>query len=117
MPTRPPRRWCAPPLRLCFKRWPPLGDPAPKGRFVALGSSANRLLRTPPSGAQQPPDMIRMVADAELLSNDGRDALSGPDLADKSKGFGAPREQMGELCKLLSGQPGRGAGRWPAVQS
>jgi hypothetical protein len=54
--------------------------------------------------------MIRMVADAELLADDGRDALSGPDLADKSKGFGAPGEQTGELGELLGGQPGRGAG-------
>ena len=59
--------------------------------------------------------MIRMIADAELLADDGRDTLSGPDLADKPKGFGAQVEQMGELCELLGGQPGRRAGRWLAV--
>jgi hypothetical protein len=59
--------------------------------------------------------MIRMVAHAKLLLNDCRDALSGPDLADKPKGFGAQVEQMGELCELLGGQPGRRAGRWLAV--
>src|SRR5262245_61610421 len=114
-PTRPPRRSCAPPPRLCLKRWPPFGDPALNGRLVALRSRANRLLRTPAGGTQQPADMIRIVSDMELLANDCCDAPGGPDLADEPIGFGTPGEQMRELCQLLGAQPGRGPGRWLAV--
>jgi hypothetical protein len=98
-----------------LKRWPPLGAPALNGGFVALGGSADRLLGTPPSGAQQPTDMIGVVANAKLLSNDCRDALGGPDLTEKAEGFGTPGEQTVELCTLLGAQPGRGAGRQLAV--
>jgi hypothetical protein len=55
--------------------------------------------------------MIGMVADAEFVANDRRDALGGPDLPEEAEGFGAPEEQPGKLGELLGGQPGRGA-RW-----
>ena len=94
-----------------MKRWPPFGDPALNGGFVALSSPADGFLRTPARSTQQPPHVIRMVPDAKLLSNDNRDAVGGPDLPDEAEGFGTRGEQMRELCELLGGQPGRGAGR------
>ena len=86
-----------------MKRWPLLGDPALDCGFVALRRPADRLLGTPAGGAQQPPDMIRMVVDVGLFVNDGRDALSGLHLADEAEGFGTPSEQIGKLRTLLGG--------------
>jgi hypothetical protein len=60
--------------------------------------------------------MIRMVADVELLANDRRHALGGPDLPDEAKGFGTPGEQTGKPAELLSAQPRRGSRRRMAVQ-
>ncbi len=60
--------------------------------------------------------MIRMVADVELIPNDCRDALGGPDLPEEAEGFGPPGEQTGKLCELLRAQPGRRPGWRPAVQ-
>jgi hypothetical protein len=34
--------------------------------------------------------MIGMVADAELLSDDRRDSLGGPDFPEEAEGFGTP---------------------------
>jgi hypothetical protein len=45
--------------------------------------------------------MIRVVADAEFVANDRRDALGGPDLTDEAEGLGAPGEQTLELCELF----------------
>ena len=83
--------------------------------FVPLGGSPHRLLGTPAGGAQQPADMIGMVADAEFLSDNRRYTLGGPDLPDEAEGFGTPGEQTGELCELLGGQPGHGTGWRPVV--
>ncbi len=98
-----------------MKRWPPLSDPALNCGFVALSGATYGLLGTPARGAQQPADMIGMVADVEFVPNDCRDALGGPDLTEEPKGFGAPGEQIGELCELLGAQSGRGAGCWLVV--
>jgi hypothetical protein len=73
-----------------LKRWPPLGDPALDCRFVALRRPANGLLRAPARGAQQPADVIRMVADVELFTNNRRDALGGPQLTEEAECFGTP---------------------------
>ena len=63
----------------------------------------------PPRRTQQPADMVGMVPDAELLADDRRDALGGPDLAKEAEGFGTLGEQTGKLCELFGAQPGRGA--------
>jgi hypothetical protein len=60
--------------------------------------------------------MIRMVADAELLADDGRDAFSRPDFADEAEGFGTTSEQTWKLCELLSAQPGCRTGWRLAVE-
>jgi hypothetical protein len=60
--------------------------------------------------------MIGMVANAKLVPDNCGDALGGPDLAEEPEGLGTPGEQTEELCELLGGQPGPGAGRRLAVQ-
>jgi hypothetical protein len=60
--------------------------------------------------------MIRMVADVEFVPNDRCNAFGGPDLTEKAKGFGALGQQIEELCELLGGQPGCGAGWRLAIQ-
>jgi hypothetical protein len=60
--------------------------------------------------------MVRIVADAKLFSDDRRDALGGPNFPDEAEGFRTSGKQTGKLCELLGGQPGRGAGRWLAIQ-
>jgi hypothetical protein len=84
-----------------LKGWPPLGAPALNRRFVALSRATDRFLGTPACRAQQPADMIRVVADAEFVANDRRDALGGPDLTDEAESLGAPGEQTRELCELF----------------
>lgn len=53
--------------------------------------------------------MRRMVAHAELAVDHRRDALGRPDVAQEAKGFGAIRQQGGQLGPLLGAQTGGGA--------
>jgi hypothetical protein len=93
-----------------LKRWPPFGDPALDGGFIALRGSADRLLGTPAGGAQQPPAVIGMVADMKFVPNDRRDALGGPYFPEEVEGLGTPGEQPEKLGELLSAELRRGAG-------
>src|SRR5581483_6187136 len=83
--TRLPRRRCGPAPGLCLKRWPLLGGPALDRRFIALGRAADRLLGAPPSGAEQPADVVRVVAHAELVRDDSGYPFAGPDLAEEAE--------------------------------
>ena len=53
-------------------------DPLAHAAIVALFGAGLRPLRTEPAGAQQPPDMIGMVDDLELLSDDIDDPPARP---------------------------------------
>jgi hypothetical protein len=60
--------------------------------------------------------VIRMVADAELASDDRRHATGGPDLATEAEGRGARGQQGRELRPLRGGQLRRRAGGAAATQ-
>jgi len=49
--------------------------------------------------------MSRVVAYAEDLFDDHRDACTGPDVPAKAIGFGPPGQQMRDLCPLSGRQP------------
>lgn len=57
-----------------------------------------------------------MGAHAEDALDDGRSPLGGPHIAGEALGFGATRQQGGQLCPLGIGQVAAGAGRWMAIQ-
>jgi hypothetical protein len=61
--------------------------------------------------------MRRKVAHAELAVDHRGDALGRPHVAQEAKGFGAIRQQGGQLGPLLSAQTGGGAGGMRTVSA
>jgi hypothetical protein len=60
--------------------------------------------------------MRRMVTDAELVTDQVRNAAAGPDRATKAAGFGTPGQQRDELRTLVCRQQRRWAGRRVVAQ-
>ncbi len=65
------------------------------GCLVALRGATEWLLRTPPSGPQQVADVIEVILDAELATDDLGHAPRRPDLAPKAERVRAASQQHG----------------------
>lgn len=61
--------------------------------------------------------MRPMIRDSQKAFDHGSDALGGPDLPNKAKGFGTLGEQGPQFRPLLRGQAGRCAWRWLSAQA
>src|SRR5581483_4129555 len=59
--------------------------------------------------AEQPADVVLVVADMELLLDHVGDAGTGPDLTPKPVGLGAMPEELGDQALLGGREFGRGA--------
>jgi len=79
-------------------------DPLAHAAIVALSSAGLRPLRTEPAGAQQPPDMIGMVDDLELLSDDLDDPPARPQARGVAGGFRSRHDEARQLFALRGGQ-------------
>jgi hypothetical protein len=79
-------------------------DPLAHAAIVALFGAGLRPLRTEPAGAQQPPDMIGMVDDLELLSDDIDDPPARPQARGVAGGFRSRHDEARQLLALRGGQ-------------
>jgi hypothetical protein len=57
-----------------------------------------------------------MVGDAKLQVDDRGDSATGPHLAAKAVGVGAPVQQLGQTGQLVGGQPAHYPRGWPVVE-
>ena len=61
-----------------FNGWPTLGFPLLDGGFVTFQCPTGRPLHAPVQLAENLPDMPGMIGDLELIRNQVRDAVAGP---------------------------------------
>ena len=73
------------------------------GGLVTLMGAAGRLLRAPPDGFEQPPDMDRMVGNTACEANDDCHPRPGPDLSPEAEGFGPALQERRQAGQLFAG--------------
>src|SRR5262249_60170133 len=95
---------------------PDLDAPARDGLLVALDGPLDRHLGGPAQLLEQPPHVALVVADAELLLDDGGDARAGPDLAAEAVGLRPGPEEPRAQPLRGAGQPRRRARAAPGPQ-
>jgi hypothetical protein len=86
-------------------------DPLADAAIVALFGAGLRPLRTEPTGPQQPPDVIGMVDDLELLPDNIDDSPARPQARRVAGGFRPCHHQARQLLSLRRGQFRRSARR------
>ncbi len=79
-------------------------DPLAHAAIVALFGAGLGTLRTEPAGSQQPPDMIGMVDDLELLSDDIDDPPARPQARGVAGGFRSRHDEARQMLSLRGGQ-------------
>ena len=94
---------------LLLQRGPRLDPPALDRLLVPLDGPGDGDLRGPSQSLEQARDLALAVRDAELLSDDPGDPVTGPDLAPEAIGLGAVPEEVGDQAELLGGELGRRA--------
>jgi len=62
--------------------------PLLNGGLIALLGTANRLLPTPAQLVEQPTHLALLQRNTEVLGDEGRHPLTGPDVALEPLGFG-----------------------------
>jgi hypothetical protein len=60
--------------------------------------------------------MARMIGDAKLRSNNGRNSATGPQLPPEAVGFGAMLQQGRQAGELRRGQPAAGPRGWSVAE-
>lgn len=94
----------APSLRAFFYCGPLVPHPVRDGVLVALNRSALWHLTAPTTRLKDAPQMARVIPNTELLTNQSRHPLQGPQLVGKAAGHRSGEEELLELLALLGGQ-------------
>jgi len=100
-----------------FLPWPNPLDPLPHTTVVALLRARLWALRTEPTGAEQAPDVVGVVDDSEMVTDQVDDAPTRPQARPIASRFGPRDHQARQSLPLRGGELRRSTGCRPGAQA